>query len=56
MSGKIVDCHVKRIKGQKSVFTGTQVIILVTHQIRKFFSFYLLLARELEGVQRSVEK
>ena len=27
MSGKIVECHVKRIKGQNPVFTGTQVII-----------------------------
>ena len=25
MSGKIVECHVNRIKGQRPVFTGTQV-------------------------------
>ena len=55
MSGKIVERHVKRIKGQKPVFTGKQVSTLVTHQIRKLL-FSLRLARGPEALWRFVEK
>ena len=54
MFGKIVECHVKRMKGKKRTFTVTQVF--------GDFSVYenkkniLLLARDSGALQRSYEK
>ena len=54
MYGKIVECHVKRIKGKKPIFTGTQVFGDFSDQENK--QEILLLARDPEALQRSYEK
>ena len=54
MCGKIVECHVKRIKGHKQIFTGIQVTGDFSDQENK--QEILLLARDPEALQRSYEK